>query len=185
MVMGSLCSRDGDGIRRMASGLAEINDCDAKVDQDIRSGGCARGHATVGRVLIKWVVVRVGDLAEFRRGQLAWAEVGRCEGFVGQLGGWSRRDDAVAHIVGGWASEPSYHAFMADAHDRIAAAQVGTYDGIEVRLFDLRLKIGAGLFAATGDAGLLRLAHCHVPAHRRAHFLQAQVDVWNPGMTAC
>lgn len=68
---------------------------------------------------------------------------------------------------------------MAGAHDPIAAAGAGTYESLDVRLFEHRLDIG-------GDAGgaLLRLAHCHVTAGRQAHFVRAQAAVWNPGMAA-
>ena len=135
-------------------------------------------------MLIKWVTVRVVDRAAFRDGQGVWAALRRRPGFVGQLGGWSRRDDGMAHIFGGWTDELSYQAFMADAHDGLAAAQAGTYEAIEVRLLEHRLDIGTGLFSGTGHAQLIRLADCHVPTHRQAHFLQAQAEVWNPGMMA-
>ncbi|GIJ46168.1 DUF4937 domain-containing protein [Virgisporangium aliadipatigenens] len=138
-------------------------------------------------MLIKWVVVRVGDRAAFHRGQQGWVEARRCAGFIGQCGGWSRRFDGVAHIVGGWADEAGYRAFMAGAHDGIAAGQAGTYHGTEVRLFEHRLDVGAGLFAATGSAELLRLAHCRVPVHRRAEFVEARNAAMTaaPGMLGC
>jgi hypothetical protein len=135
-------------------------------------------------VLIKWVACRAVDREAFHRGQQAWAELHGLPGFLGQCGGWSRREDGLAHIFGCWADEPSYHAFMTGSHDRAAAAQSGTYGALDVRLFDRRFDIGEGFFTDRGGAALLRLAYCHVPAHRQAHFIQAQTEVWNPGMVA-
>jgi hypothetical protein len=133
-------------------------------------------------VLIKWVVVRVSDRAAFHQGQQGWATARRCAGFVGQCGGWSRADATVAHIIGGWTDGFSYRAFMAGAHDGIAAAQAGTYHGTEVRLFDHCRDTGAGMFAATGSAALLRLVHGHVRAERLDRFVHA-CQMWTPGPT--
>lgn len=155
--------------------------------------------ATVVKVLIKWVTARVVDRAAFGRGQLAWAALGGWAGFVGQVGGWSVGGVDVAHVFGAWSDGSSYRAFMAGTHDGIAAAQVGTYEAIEVRLFEHRLDIGGELFtsrtagsraadagraAGTGRAGVIRLAHCHVRTGRRGHFVRAQAEVWNPAMSA-
>lgn len=73
---------------------------------------------------------------------------------------------------------------MAGAHDRLAAGQAGTYDGIEVRHWDHRLDIGASLLAdfSFPAGAVLRLARCRVKAGREEHFHRAQADVWNPGM---
>ena len=69
---------------------------------------------------------------------------------------------------------------MAAAHDGLAAAQSGTYDAIDVRLFDHRSGVGQGIVA--GD-GLLRLTHCRVGAARRADFVRARAAAWSrPGM---
>ncbi|GIM93213.1 hypothetical protein Ato02nite_050060 [Paractinoplanes toevensis] len=72
---------------------------------------------------------------------------------------------------------------MGGGHDRIAAAQVGTCDEIRVRVLDQILTVGADLLVGLSVASLLRLAHCHVREHSQAHFVQAQAEVWNPGMT--
>ena len=77
----------------------------------------------------------------------------------------------------------AYRAFMDGVHDRIAAAQAGTYDTASVRVFSHRLDIGAG-FQSLGSAALVRLAHCQVRPGRRDHFVGVQAEVWNPGMTA-
>jgi len=108
------------------------------------------------RMLIKWVRCRVADREAFHRGQLAWAGLRGMPGFRGQCGGWSRHDPDRAHILGFWADEPSYRAFMAGAHDRLAAAQIGSYAELEVRLFDRpeiapSIDFGARMEAIAGE----------------------------------
>jgi Domain of unknown function (DUF4937 len=134
-------------------------------------------------VLIKWVACRAVDRAAFHRGQQAWAELRGVAAFLGQCGGWSRLDGGIAHIFGCWADERSYRTFMAETHDPIAAVQAGSFGSIDVRLFDHRLDIGAGFLADDAPAALVRLTHCQVRADRQAHFVGAQAEVWNPGMS--
>jgi heme-degrading monooxygenase HmoA len=130
-------------------------------------------------MLLKWVACRVADRAAFHRGQLAWAELTGVPGFLGQFGGWSRGEPGLAHVFARWAGESAHRAFLNGPHDRIAAAQAGTYQAIDVRLFQ-------ELFTINGDCAgtLLRLAHCQVRDGRQEHFMQAQTGVWNPGMAA-
>ena len=85
-------------------------------------------------MLVKWVTCRVPDREAFGLGQRAWAELRGVPGFLGQCGGWSRNATDVAQIFGFWIDRPSYQDFMDRAHDRIAAAQAGTYTDIRVRV---------------------------------------------------
>ena len=135
-------------------------------------------------MLVKWITCRATDRVAFGLGQQMWAQLHGVPGFLGQAGGWSRETPGVAQIFGFWSDSSSYQDFMGGAHDRIAAAQTGTFDGLRVHVFDQRLGIGRGFPAGLAGASLLRLAHCHVPEHRRDHFVQMQADVWNPGMAA-
>lgn len=133
-------------------------------------------------MLIKWVRCGVADPDAFESGQRNWARLRGLPGFLGQGGGWSRREPGVAHVFGCWADRSSYERFMAGEHDGIASAQAGTYQMIEIRLFERLMDIGARFPADFADAALLRLAYCHVKAIRQAHFVEAQAEVWNPGM---
>ena len=87
-------------------------------------------------MLIKWVVCTVTDRPGFSTGQSGWGELRDLPGFLGQSGGWSRTGPDRAEIVACWQDDASYQAFMAGPHDRLAAAQSGTYDSIQVRLFE-------------------------------------------------
>jgi Domain of unknown function (DUF4937 len=135
-------------------------------------------------MLIKWITCGGADRTAFDAGQRAWSELRGQPGFLGQGGGWSRREPGLAQVFGCWADRPSYETFMAGTHDRIATAQAGSYQSIEVRLFERCLDIGERFRADFARASLARLAYCRVPAARQDHFVAAQADVWNPAMSS-
>ena len=135
-------------------------------------------------MLVKWITCRTTDGAAFDLGQQAWAQLHNAPGFLGQGGGWSRETPGVAQIFGFWSDPAGYQVFMDGLHDRLAAAQLGTFDDIRVSVFAQRFGIAHGLPAGFAGASLLRLAHCHVREHRREHFVQMLAEVGNPGMAA-
>lgn len=135
-------------------------------------------------MMIKWVRCHAVDVDAFDRGQRAWSGLSGLPGFLGQCGGWSRREPGVAHVFAWWRSPRHHQEFMAGAHDDLAAGQAGTYDTIEVRRWQRHLDIGAGWPAGFPAGSVARLAHCRVRAGRQDHFVRAQADVWNPGMLA-
>jgi hypothetical protein len=134
-------------------------------------------------VLVKWIRCGVIDRAGFERGQRKWAGLLGEPGFRGQGGGWSRGQPGVAHLFSIW-DTPSYHdAFMSGgAHDRLAAAQEGTYESLGVKFFEHRLDVKVGFRARFADSDVLRLAHCKVRPERAEHFTLMQEKVWNPAM---
>jgi len=134
-------------------------------------------------VLVKWIRCGAVDRVDFDRGQRAWADLRGIPGFLGQRGGWSRREGEpdVAHIVALWADQNSHDAFMAGPHDAMAAAGEGTYGDIDVRIFRRQRDIGTALASLDGS-GVLRMAHCRVRPGRIEHFTRVQDTVWNSGM---
>ncbi|HET8683432.1 MAG TPA: YdbC family protein [Micromonosporaceae bacterium] len=102
-------------------------------------------------MLVKWVWCGVVDRAAFDGGQRGWGGLRGLPGFLGQGGGYSRSRPAVAHIFSCWADPHSYETFMAQAHDRFAATQAGTYRSIEVRLFDRLMDTPPGTFLVFGS----------------------------------
>jgi heme-degrading monooxygenase HmoA len=133
-------------------------------------------------MLVKWITCAVVDRPGFDRRQRRWEALRTVPGFLGQVGGWSVRDPATAHLFAFWAGRTEHQRFLAGPHDGLAAAQAGTYAEIKVRLFDRRLDIGEPFRPEFSRAGQLRLAHCLVHPLRVEHFTDAQVRVWNPGM---
>ncbi len=135
-----------------------------------------------GAVLVKWIRCTVVDRRGFERGQRKWAGLLGEPGFRGQGGGWSRTRPSVAHLVAFWESRAFYDSFMARSHDRLAAAQVGTFKDSRVRLFEYELDVKVGFRPVFADADVLRIAHCQVRADRVEHFMLMQEKVWNPAM---
>ncbi|MBH5337359.1 YdbC family protein [Streptomyces pactum] len=133
-------------------------------------------------MLVKWMRCTVVDRRGFERGQRKWAGLLGEAGFRGQGGGWSQRRDAVAHVFSFWESRALYDAFMANSHDRLAAAQSGTYQERQVRLFEHRFDVKVGFEPKFTDVDVLRIAHCRVHEDRVEHFVQVQEKVWNPAM---
>ncbi|MEW2622308.1 YdbC family protein [Streptomyces sp. NPDC048106] len=133
-------------------------------------------------MLVKWIRCTVVDRRGFERGQRKWAGLPGEPGFRGQGGGWSRRRPEVAHIVAFWESRAFYDSFMARSHDRLAAAQVGTFKNAQVKLFEYRFDVKTGFEPRFTDSDLLRLALCRVHEERVEHFTLMQEKVWNPAM---
>lgn len=135
-----------------------------------------------GAVLVKWIRCTVVDRRGFERGQRKWAGLLGEPGFRGQGGGWSRTRPGVAHLVAFWESRAFYDSFMARSHDRLAAAQNGTFKNSQIRLFEHELDVKVGFRPVFADADVLRLAYCQVRAGRVDHYKLMQEKVWNPAM---
>ncbi|MFG3526509.1 YdbC family protein [Streptomyces sp. NPDC047917] len=133
-------------------------------------------------MLVKWIRCTVVDRRGFERGQRKWAELPDTPGFKGQGGGWSREHPDVAHIFAFWENRVFYDSFMARSHDELAAAQYGTYSGIQVKLFDYRFDVKTGFEPRFTDADVVRVAHSKVREDRVEHFALMQERVWNPAM---
>jgi hypothetical protein len=71
---------------------------------------------------------------------------------------------------------------MARSHDRLAAAQSGTFKDARVRLFEHRFDVKVGFQPRFSDADVARIAYCQVRADRVEHFTLMQEKVWNPAM---
>ncbi|MCX3060545.1 YdbC family protein [Streptomyces beihaiensis] len=133
-------------------------------------------------MLVKWIRCTVVDRRGFERGQRKWAGLLGEPGFRGQGGGWSRKRPDVAHVFGFWESRAFYDSFMARSHDRLAAAQSGTYKDIHTHLFDHLFDVKTGFEPTFTEADVVRVAHCTVHAERAEHFTLMQQKVWNPAM---
>ncbi len=133
-------------------------------------------------MLVKWIRCRVLDRARFESGQREWTGLLGEPGFRGQGGGWGRGRPDEAHLFCFWENRSYYDMFMAGSHDAMAAAQNGSYDRADVRLFEQRLEVKVGFRAQFGDTDLLRAAHCRVRPSQVEHFTLMQQKVWNPAM---
>ncbi|MBM7621933.1 hypothetical protein JOC95_003841 [Bacillus tianshenii] len=89
-------------------------------------------------MLIKYIKCQVKEerRVDFSRAQEQWSPLADMEGFLGQLGGWSEKGEAV--ILGFWESSQSYQHFMEHIHDTIFLEnnQGKTYRSISVTLYE-------------------------------------------------
>lgn len=88
----------------------------------------------------------------------------------------------MAHVFAFWENRVFYDSFMARGHDALAAAQVGTCNDIQVKLFDYRFDVKTGFEPHFADADVVRVAHSRVHEDRVEHFALMQQRVWNPAM---
>ncbi|MBB1254920.1 YdbC family protein [Streptomyces alkaliterrae] len=133
-------------------------------------------------MLVKWMRCVVTDRRGFERAQRKWAGLLGEPGFRGQGGGWSRSRPGTAHLFGFWESRSFYDSFMARSHDRLHAAQVGTYRDLRALLFEHRFDVKTGFRPEFTGADLLRVAHCTVHHDRVDNYTHMQEKVWNPAM---
>lgn len=88
----------------------------------------------------------------------------------------------MAHVFAFWENRVFYDSFMARGHDTLAAAQAGTYNDLQVKLFEYRFDVKTGFEPRFTDADVLRVAHSQVHEDRVEHFALMQQRVWNPAM---
>lgn len=142
-------------------------------------------------MIVKFIVceVRPERQEQFARGQEAWKELRRLDGFCGQVGGWMQANPNTAVIVAFWRDQTSYDRFMGEVHDEVFEknGQKGTYTTSEVTLWNRVIDIPgthAAVDRAVVQAGFIRLARCVLKPGREEHFLSVQREIWNPGMAA-
>ena len=149
-------------------------------------------------VWLKWIVCEVEETQRlaFSAAQEQWSSMLGQSGLVGQFGGWDRvplegQQASRAGVLGLWENQKSLEAFMAPQglHDQIYAAnqQGATMRSCKVSLFhELFPMAGAfpSLRAAAREATWLRVASCRVSDAAYLSFLEAQRQIWLPGMRA-
>lgn len=133
-------------------------------------------------MLVKWIRCNVVDRRGFERGQRKWAGLLGEPGFRGRAAAGAVVEPEVAHVFAFWENRVFYDSFMARGHDALAAAQSGTCNDIQVKLFEYRFDVKTGFEPGFTDADVLRVAHSKVHEDRVEHFALMQQRVWNPAM---
>jgi hypothetical protein len=174
----------GDGIRRRIL-IAERRLREYAGDTEV---GLSKGFSIM---VVKWIrcTVRPDNRDSFSEAQSKWSTICSASGFLAQHGGWDIKSElSTACIVAGWSSIVDYERFMATLHDTVfdRSNQVATYSHIDVDVCDVVLPMaGEALDLTAGielGGSLLRVAECSLHPHRVDHLVQAQRDVWVPGM---
>ena len=107
--------------------------------------------------------------------------------FLGQVGGWSIKNEFTACIFSFWENKDAYAFFMDNVHDDIFlnTNQSSTYISIEVELFEEVFKIQGlekDILSVLRESNFIRIALSNVKEGRTSHFIETQSKVWNPGM---
>ena len=142
-------------------------------------------------MLAKWIrcTVATAQKPAFGRMQEHWRRLADVPGFLFQIGGWNLKNEREACILGLWEDETSYAAFMRDIHDGIIAGsgEDSAYETCVTELFDVMFRMEGcreDWAEAFATAERLRVARCIVRPEHKAHFVDVQKTVWEPGMRA-
>ncbi len=127
-------------------------------------------------MLFKWIVATVSadQRAAFSESQQVWTALRHCEGFLGQVGGWSF--DGRACIVGLWQDAGTYARFMAHTHDAILAADTGPppFQKLDIHTSEVLVRWPGDLLAAARTARWLQVQDQRVSSeHANAHLSRA------------
>ncbi|MEI5906636.1 YdbC family protein [Bacillus spongiae] len=138
-------------------------------------------------MLIKWIKCTVleKNKTAFAKAQEGWENVKYAEGFLGQFGGWDRKNPLEAGILAFWRDSASYQYFMDHLHDELFAGsnQEVTYSTISVSTFEKLSNLTSTDLTKLFHTGeVIRVADCLVESGEQTNFEKAQHDVWNKGM---
>ncbi|PAE88791.1 YdbC family protein [Shouchella clausii] len=120
----------------------------------------------------------------FSNGQAKWGYLKGLEGFVGQIGGWSDKQENTAYIFSLWQDKKDYLHFMKNEHDKVAflTGQEGSISSIHIELFEEKFGICEDNINDFINGNYIRFANCDVRENRMAHFEEMQIKVWNKNM---
>lgn len=141
-------------------------------------------------MLIKVITCKVNEerKEDFFEEQKIWKALSPLNGFLGQVGGWSKEDPYTACIFGFWENQEAYHYFMDKAHDEILlhSNQSSTYTSIDVSLFEESITIPGlekRITHVLERGKYVRVARALVKPGHGDHFIDRQKTIWTPGMS--
>lgn len=131
--------------------------------------------------------VKENQADAFSKYQEQWQPLNQITGFLGQVGGWSIKNQFTACIVSFWQSKDDYDYFMDYVHDDIFLNmdQSNTYTAIDVELFNTVFEIPGveeNIISVLKESHFIRTALCDVKDGRTSRFIEIQRSVWNPGL---
>ncbi|WP_096187529.1 YdbC family protein [Evansella halocellulosilytica] len=143
-------------------------------------------------VIIKRITcdVKEDQKLEFYEYQKQWKPLSDVQGFLGQIGGWNKKDPLKACIYSFWQSETDYQHFMREIHDDmfVSSGQEETYHSINVNLFQEQLSLPGSennIVPILRSSRYCRIALPEVREEKVKHFVDMQKNVWNFGMKKC
>ncbi|WP_250211809.1 DUF4937 domain-containing protein [Peribacillus simplex] len=123
----------------------------------------------------------------FSKLQAQWQPVNTTNGFLGQVGGWSIKNEFTACVFSFWENKDVYDYFMNNVHDGIFlnTNQSSTYSSIDVEIFEEVFNIQGlekDIISILRESNFIRTALSNVKEGRASHFIETQSKVWNSGM---
>ncbi|OIK04289.1 YdbC family protein [Bacillus sp. MUM 13] len=131
--------------------------------------------------------VKKDQIDLFSKLQAQWQPVNTINGFLGQVGGWSIKNEFTACVFSFWENKDVYAYFMNNVHDGIFlnTNQSSTYTSIDVELFEEVFNIQGlekDIVSILRESNFIRTALSNVKEGRASHFIETQSKVWNSGM---
>ncbi|MDP1422148.1 YdbC family protein [Peribacillus simplex] len=131
--------------------------------------------------------VKKDQIDLFSKLQAQWQPVNSINGFLGQVGGWSIKNELTACVFSFWENKDVYAYFMNNVHDGIFlnTNQSSTYTSIDVELFEEVFNIQGlekDIVSILRESNFIRTALSNVKEGRASHFIETQSKVWNSGM---
>ncbi|MGE6256947.1 DUF4937 domain-containing protein [Heyndrickxia sporothermodurans] len=139
-------------------------------------------------MLIKRILceVKENQCQAFSEYQAQWKGLEDIPGFLGQIGGWNKKQPMNASIYTFWKDQESYAYFMENVHDEIFnPGQANTYSSIKIEMFEEEFYIEgleSDIESVLKKSQFFRVAICEVKEGRANNFLDTQRNVWNQGM---
>ncbi|MGE6755612.1 YdbC family protein [Rossellomorea sp. NPDC071047] len=140
--------------------------------------------------MIKVITCKVNEESkeDFFEEQKIWKALSPLNGFLGQVGGWSKKEPLTACVFAFWENQEAYHYFMDKAHDEILlhSNQFSTYKSIDVSLYEERITIPGSekrIIHALKKGKYVRMARVQVKPDHSDHFIEMQETLWNQGMS--
>jgi heme-degrading monooxygenase HmoA len=140
-------------------------------------------------MIFKWIHCKVlsENKKAFSDAQSRWGDISKAQGFIGQFGGWDLKNLESACIISLWEDEKSFDDFMSRRHDNIVNQnnQSSTYYECNIYFLNSITSMHGehnDLIQAIPEGRYMRVADCQVKEDRKAHFEEAQRNIWIPEM---
>lgn len=140
-------------------------------------------------MLLKWAVCSVAEeqLSLFSIAQKKWEALKGVQGFLGQIGGWTRDTPPYACMLSLWQDEASYWDFMQHQDEIIFPhnKQNELFSSPSTTLCTEIMAIPGSMqnfISALSACNMLRVTASQTFPERTQDFIQNQIKIWNPGM---
>ncbi|ODN43604.1 DUF4937 domain-containing protein [Piscirickettsia litoralis] len=140
-------------------------------------------------MLVQWICGEVLDNQRdaFAKQQSDWQkELNVAPGFVAQAGGWDCHNEDEVSVLDFWQDRDAFEAFNQRPHLELCGTDAdNSCRLLSLSVFELSLMINGecdDFFTAISKCEVMRVAECTVKEDCVEHFLDAQRNIWAPGL---